>query len=97
MDKQEIALDGLLKEMDKMAKRNLPITKVRMNFFTMNRLFSGTIDVFHAAKKRGTKDWPIGAFASTCHKYGPNGYFVLDNSLADGEVCIDTTKTKELK
>jgi len=92
MDKQEIALDGLLKELEKMHKKNLSVTQVRINFFTMNKLFSGTIDVFYAAKERGTKDWPIGAFGQVDKKYGPEGYFVIDNSLSDGEIYIDTIK-----
>lgn len=93
MDKQEVALEGLLKELDKMANRNLSITRVRMNLFTMNRIFSGTIDVFYAAREeKGAKDWPIGAFGPLHKKYGENSYFVLDNSLSDGEVCIDTIR-----
>ena len=91
-DKQELALDGLLKEVEKASKGNAKVTRVRMNFWTMNRLFSGTFDVFNEGKERGTKDWPLGAFGQIDRTYGQDGYIMIDNTLADGEVCIDTAK-----
>ena len=91
-DKQEAALDGLIREIDKLIRRNVRITRVRMNFWTMNRLFAGTINIFYEGKARGTKGWPIGAFGQLDRKFGKDGYFVLDNTLADGEVDIDTAK-----
>jgi hypothetical protein len=63
-----------------------------MNFKTLTNLFFGTTDLFFEAKKRGLKDWPIGAFAPIDKKYGKEGYFVLDNTIDDGDILIDTVK-----
>ena len=92
IDKQECALEGLLKEMEKVHQKGLSINRVRMNFKTMISIFNNLTDIFYEAKERGSSDWPIGAFALIGSKYGKESYFTLDNSLIDGDVCIDTKK-----
>lgn len=92
MDKQEVALSEITNQLKKIIKNTDSILMVRMNFWTMYMVFAGTFDSFFDAPERGTQEWPLGAFGKLSRHYGGDGYFVIDNTIGDGQILVDTEK-----